>query len=126
MTHTPPALRDRPGPHNPARELAVRVLIRVLAGEAFAAPALDAALQQARLPGRDAGLATHIVYGTLRRVLSLQAALSPLLRGPTHPKTRALLLAGAFEKLYLGTPVHAVVSDYVNLARAARLAPPGW
>ncbi|MBZ9712896.1 RsmB/NOP family class I SAM-dependent RNA methyltransferase [Deinococcus multiflagellatus] len=125
MTHTPPALRDRPGPHNPARELAVRVLIRVLAGEAFAAPALDAALQQARLPGRDAGLATHIVYGTLRRVLSLQAALSPLLRGPTHPKTRALLLAGAFEKLYLGTPVHAVVSDYVNLARAARLAPPG-
>ncbi|WP_221089761.1 RsmB/NOP family class I SAM-dependent RNA methyltransferase [Deinococcus aquaedulcis] len=125
MTHTPPALRDRPGPYNPARELAVRVLVRVLGGEAFAAPALDAALQQARLPGRDAGLATHIVYGTLRRIFSLQAALSPLLRGPTHPKTRALLLAGAFEKLYLGTPAHAVVSDYVNLARAARLAPPG-
>jgi 16S rRNA (cytosine967-C5)-methyltransferase len=37
---------------------------------------------------------------------------------------RALLLAGAFEKLILGTPAHAVVSEYVNLARAARFAPP--
>ena len=41
----------RPGPFNPARELAVRVLVRVLAGETFAAPALDAALRSARLPG---------------------------------------------------------------------------
>jgi 16S rRNA (cytosine967-C5)-methyltransferase len=105
--------------------VAVRVLLRVLAGEIFAAPALDAALKSARLPGRDSGLATHIVYGTLRRVLSLDAALTPMLRGDTHPKTRAVLLAGAFEKLYLGTPAHAVVSEYVNLARGARLAPPG-
>ena len=100
------------------------MLLRVLAGETFAAPALDAALKSARLPGRDSGLATHIVYGTLRRVPSLDAALTPMLRGETHPKARAVLLAGAFEKLYLGTPAHAVVSEYVNLARAARLAPP--
>ena len=115
----------RPGPFNPARELAVRVLVRVLAGETFAAPALDTALRSARLPGRDAGLATHIVYGTLRRHPSLTAALAPLLRGETHPKARALLLAGAFEKLHLGTAPHAVVSEYVNLAGGARLAPPG-
>ncbi|WP_288481193.1 RsmB/NOP family class I SAM-dependent RNA methyltransferase [uncultured Deinococcus sp.] len=113
-----------PGPFNPAREIAVRVLLRVLAGETFAAPALDAALKSARLPGRDSGLATHIVYGTLRHVPSLDAALTPMLRGETHPKARAVLLAGAFEKLYLGTPAHAVASEYVNLARAARLAPP--
>ncbi|GAA5532924.1 RsmB/NOP family class I SAM-dependent RNA methyltransferase [Deinococcus aluminii] len=110
---------------NPARALAVRVLTRVLAGETFAAPALDAALAEARLPARDAGLATHLVYGTLRYAPMLEAALAPLLRGETHPKTRALLLAGAFEKLVLGTPAHAVVSEYVNVARMARLAPPG-
>ncbi|GMA13702.1 tRNA/rRNA cytosine-C5-methylase [Deinococcus metallilatus] len=110
---------------NPARVLAVRVLTRVLAGETFAAPALDAALAEARLPARDAGLATHLVYGTLRYAPMLEAALAPLLRGETHPKTRALLLAGAFEKLVLGTPAHAVVSEYVNVARLARLAPPG-
>ncbi|MDL2345338.1 RsmB/NOP family class I SAM-dependent RNA methyltransferase [Deinococcus sp. MIMF12] len=110
---------------NPARALAVRVLTRVLAGETFAAPALDSALAAARLPTRDSGLATHIVYGTLRHAPTLEAALSPLLRGETHPKTRALLLAGAFEKLVLGTPPHAVVSEYVGLARGARLAPSG-
>ncbi|MFC6664405.1 transcription antitermination factor NusB [Deinococcus radiopugnans] len=122
MTFTP---RPRPEAFNPARELAVRVLLRVLAGESFAAPALDAALQKAHLPGRDAGLATHIVYGTLRHFPSLDTALSPMLTGDTHPKVRTLLLAGAFEKLYLDTPPHAVVSEYVNLARGARLAPPG-
>ncbi|MCP2015595.1 16S rRNA (cytosine967-C5)-methyltransferase [Deinococcus sp. HSC-46F16] len=111
--------------YNPARALAVRVLLRVLAGETFAAPALDSALAAARLPARDAGLATHIVYGTLRHAPTLGAALTPLLRGETHPKTRALLLAGAFEKLVLGTPPHAVVSEYVGLARGARLAPSG-
>ncbi len=114
-----------PDPFNPAREVAVRVLLRVLAGETFAAPALDSALNSARLPGRDSGLATHIVYGTLRHLPSLEAALTPMLSGETHPKTRAVLLAGAFEKLHLDTPPHAVVSEYVNLARGARLAPPG-
>lgn len=111
--------------YNPARALAVRVLTRVLAGETFAAPALDAALEAARLPTRDAGLATHLVYGTLRHAPTLEAALAPLLRGETHPKAQALLLAGTFERLVLGTPPHAVVSEYVNLARLARLAPPG-
>lgn len=122
MTDTRPR---RPAPYNPARELAVRVLLRVLHADTFAAPALDAALHSARLPARDSGLATHIVYGTLRHHLSLSTALSPLLSDDTHPKVRTLLLAGAFEKLYLGTPPHAVVSEYVNLARGARMAPPG-
>lgn len=103
----------------------MRVLLRVLGGEAFATAALDAALHSAHLPARDAGLATHIVYGTLRHYRSLAAALAPLLQGETQPKTRAVLLAGAFEKLYLGTPKHAVVNEYVNLARTARLAPSG-
>nr|WP_268243896.1 RsmB/NOP family class I SAM-dependent RNA methyltransferase [Deinococcus seoulensis] len=104
--------------------MAVRVLLRVLNGDAFAAPALDDALQQARLPGRDSGLATHVVYGTLRHALTLDRALTPMLKGETHPKTRAVLMAGAFEKLFLGTAPHAVASEYVNLARGARLGPP--
>ena len=115
----------RPEPFNPAREIAARVLMKVMAGDGFAAPALDAALQHAALPARDAGLATHVVYGTLRHAPSLKAALAPLLTGDTHPKVQTLLLAGAYEKLHLGTPAHAVVNEYVNLARAARLAPPG-
>ncbi|GHG09051.1 16S rRNA m5C967 methyltransferase [Deinococcus piscis] len=110
---------------NPGRALAVRVLHRVLSEGQYAAPALDASLASARLPARDAGLATHIVYGTLRRAPALRLALEPLLRGKTTPKAWALLLAGAFEKLYLGTPEHAVVNEYVSLARESRFAPPG-
>ena len=102
---------------NPARALAVRVLSRVLAGEAFAAPLLDEALSESRLEARDAGLATHIVYGTLRHLLTLQLALAPLITGDTPPRVQTLLLAGTFEKLILGTPPHAAVSEYVSLAR---------
>ncbi|MFC6617674.1 hypothetical protein [Deinococcus radiophilus] len=46
------------------------------------------------MAGRDAGLATHIVYGTLRYLPALRLALEPLLRGKTAPKAQALLLAG--------------------------------
>ncbi len=99
--------------------------MRVMSGDSFAAPALDTALHAAQLPARDAGLATHLVYGTLRHHASLRAALTPMLDAGTHPKVWTLLLAGTFEKLYLDTPAHAVVSEYVNLARDARLAPPG-
>ncbi|MBB6098400.1 16S rRNA (cytosine967-C5)-methyltransferase [Deinobacterium chartae] len=102
---------------NPARLLAVRVLRSVLQEGAFAAPALDGALGRARLSARDAGLATHIVYGTLRWLPALEVALAPLLRANTPMRARSIVLAGAFEKLYLETPAHAVVSEYVELAK---------
>ena len=108
---------------NPARAVAARVLTRVLGG-AFASPELDRALKHARLDTRDAGLATQLVYGTLRYYRSLDAALKPLLRGDTRDSARAVLLAGAYEKLVLGTPAHAVVNEYVDLARSG-FGPPG-
>lgn len=120
-----PSARRHFGTFNPAREIAVEVLLRVLSGESYAAVALDGALTSARLDARDAGLATHIVYGTLRHYPSLNAALSPMLKQKTTAKAQALLLAGAFEKLWLGTPMHAVTNEYVNLARGLRFAPPG-
>lgn len=109
---------------NPARRLAVRVLLRVLQDDVFAAPTLDQALRETKLSARDAKLATHIVYGTLRRHRSLNHVLDTHLSGKTHPKARTLLLAAAFEKLHMRTPPHAVVSEYVSLARVARWAPP--
>lgn len=104
--------------YNPARRLAVGVLRKVLGEGAYAAPTLDSALARAELPYRDAGLATHVVYGTLRYISAVQTAVDPLLKDAKTPiKLRALLYAGAFEKLFLGTPDHAVVSEYVNLAK---------
>jgi 16S rRNA (cytosine967-C5)-methyltransferase len=105
----------------PARVLAFEVLLRVEAGGAYASRALDAALSQAgALDPREAGLATELVYGTLRRALSLEAALAPHSRRPLtelDAGARVALRLGAYQLLHLGTPAHAAVGEAVSLAK---------
>ncbi len=107
----------------PGRIVAFEVLLRVDAGGAYASRALDAALAQARgLDPREAGLATELVYGTLRRALSLDAALAPHSRRPLaelDPAARVALRLGAYQLLHLGTPAHAAVGETVALAKRA-------
>jgi 16S rRNA (cytosine967-C5)-methyltransferase len=104
-----------------AREIAFEVLRRVEEGGAYASRALDAALAQAgALPAREAGLATELVYGTLRRALQLDAALAPHSRRPLgelDPAARVALRLGAYQLLFLGTPAHAAVGEAVALAK---------
>jgi 16S rRNA (cytosine967-C5)-methyltransferase len=108
-------------PATPARVIAFEVLLRVEAGGAYASRALDAALGQAgALDPREAGLATELVYGTLRRALSLDAALAPHSRRPLaelDPAARVALRLGAYQLLQLGTPAHAAVGETVSLAK---------
>jgi 16S rRNA (cytosine967-C5)-methyltransferase len=104
-----------------ARALAFEVLMRVEEGGAFASRALDAALSQAgALDPRELGLATELTYGTLRRALSLDAALAPHSSRPLEkldPATRVLLRLGAYQLLVLGTAPHAAVGETVELAK---------
>jgi len=59
--------QDRTSRAVDAREVAVRVLTRVLRDRAFASASLDAELQKhAQLQARDKALATELVYGSLR------------------------------------------------------------
>jgi 16S rRNA (cytosine967-C5)-methyltransferase len=103
-----------------AREIAFQVLRRVEEGGAFATRALDAALASAgALEPREAGLATELVYGTLRRALSLDAALARHASrsiSEVDPAARVALRLGAYQILHLGTPAHAAVSEAVSLA----------
>jgi 16S rRNA (cytosine967-C5)-methyltransferase len=103
------------------RVIAFEVLLRVEAGGAYASRALDAALAQAgALDPREAGLATELVYGTLRRALSLDLALAPHSRraiGELDPGARVALRLGAYQLLHLGTPAHAAVGETVALAK---------
>jgi 16S rRNA (cytosine967-C5)-methyltransferase len=105
----------------PARRIAFEVLLRVETGGAYASRALDAALAQAgALDPREAGLATELVYGTLRRALALDAALAPHSRRPLaelDPAARVALRLGAHQLLHLGTPAHAAVGEAVALAK---------
>lgn len=106
---------------SPARTIAFEVLLRVDAGGAYASRALDAALaQRGALEPREAGLATELVYGTLRRALALDAALAPHSRRPVaelDPAARVALRLGAYQLLHLGTPPHAAVGEAVALAK---------
>lgn len=104
-----------------ARRIAFEVLRRVEEGGAFASRALDAALASAgRLDPREAGLATELVYGTLRRALALDLALAPRSNRPLErldPAARVALRLGAYQLLYLGTPAHAAVGETVELLK---------
>ncbi|MDH3199690.1 MAG: class I SAM-dependent methyltransferase [Myxococcales bacterium] len=107
----------------PARRIATRVLHRIEHDDAWAAPTLDAELRRSSSSRIDAALATQIVYGVLRVLPALDAAIKQHASRPLRVDawTHAALLGGTFQLLHLGrVPSHAVVNDTVDLVREKR------
>ncbi len=98
------------------RALALGVLVKVDRGR-FAAPTLDQALTRTLLDPQASGLATDLVYGTLRRLRWIDWSLEPLLRRPEKlpEAVRWALRAGGYEKLFTPRPAHATVSAWVEV-----------
>lgn len=93
----------------------------VAAGRAQASKALDEALGTDE--GRKASsYLTDTVYGTLRHLPMLDAALAARLRDPTRlpDAVRWALRAGSYERLIRGTPPHAAVHAWVELVKTQR------
>jgi 16S rRNA (cytosine967-C5)-methyltransferase len=107
-----------------ARRIAHSVLVRVEKGGAFANRALDSALSEAgRLDPRDIALATELSYGTLRRQIFIDHALSHFSQRPladVDVETRALLRLGAHQLLHMRIPERAAVHETVELAKEFR------
>ena len=105
----------------PARTVAARVLARVEADDAWADLALAAEVTRAALAPRDIGLATEIVYGTLRWQRYLDWILAPHSRrsiAALDPRVRVALRMAAYQLVFLErVPPFAVVNDAVSLAR---------
>jgi 16S rRNA (cytosine967-C5)-methyltransferase len=102
-----------------ARRAALDVILRVTEEGAYSNLALPRTLARAGLSGRDAALATELAYGTLRRKVTIDHALAPLLERPLEeaPKAaRALLRLGAYQLLFTRVPAHAAVGETVGLA----------
>lgn len=101
----------------PAREVALEVLLRVERDGAFSHLALSGALR--RLEGRDRGLATELVYGTLSRRRWLDYALARFAsRSKTDPVAHEILRLAAFQLLFLDrVPARAAIFDAVTQAR---------
>jgi 16S rRNA (cytosine967-C5)-methyltransferase len=99
--------------------VALEVVRRVAEEGAYSNLALGRTLARAGLSARDAAFATELAYGTLRRTVSIDHALAPLLERPldTAPKAaRSLLRLGAYQILYTRVPPHAAVGETVALA----------
>ncbi len=109
-----------PSPVN-ARELALQVLLDVEERGAYVNLALGAALDKADPCRLDRAFITELVYGTLRRLNTLDWALGLYLRRPLSrldPKVRNILRLGAYQVLFMErVPDAAAVNESAKLAR---------
>ena len=102
-----------------ARELALRVLRRVLEEGAYSNLALAAELSRSKLPRQERDLASELVRGTLRRKVTLDWYLSQVLDRPiarVETSALAVLELGAYQLLFTRIPPHAAVGETVSLA----------
>ena len=102
-----------------ARRAAYDVLQAVYEKDAYSNLVLPAILDELRVSSRDAGLATEITYGALRRQGSLDAVIDACATrtDDMDPAVRNVLRVGAYQLLFMRIPAHAAVDETVNLAR---------
>ncbi|MEC4015534.1 RsmB/NOP family class I SAM-dependent RNA methyltransferase [Streptomyces sp. H27-D2] len=122
-----PARQTRPyrePQKDPVRVLAYEALRAVGERDAYANLVLPPLLRKAReagdFDGRDAALATELVYGTLRRQGTYDAVIAACIDRPLRevdPPVLDVLNLGAHQLLGTRIPTHAAVSATVELAR---------
>lgn len=107
--------------HTNPRRVALTVLHKVAAEGAFANIALNNELNRAELSPRDRGLATELVYGTLRRQGSLDYILELFLTKPLKKLPLWILLIlrmGLYQMRYMDKiPDSAAINESVKLAK---------
>lgn len=110
-----------------ARDLAARVVGRVVEEQSFAAAALEAELGRAvQLEARDRALATELVYGTLRVMPWLLAEIGRHAArgvGSIEERVRAPMVVAAYQLWFTRVPAFAAVSEAVETVRRMRGAP---
>ncbi|MFH8367131.1 RsmB/NOP family class I SAM-dependent RNA methyltransferase [Streptomyces sp. NPDC018031] len=122
--HRRPGKPYRRPQKDPVRILAFEALRAVDERDAYANLVLPPLLRQARergdFDGRDAALATELVYGTLRRQGTYDAIIAACVDRPLRevdPPVLDVLSLGAHQLLGTRIPSHAAVSATVELAR---------
>jgi len=107
------------------RQLAFVTLRDVHKG-AYADVALERVLRNANLSNVDRRLLTELVYGTVRRMRSLDALIDQLAKKKAHqqpPELRAILHLGLYQLRYLNhIPASAAVNSTVELAKENRFS----
>lgn len=116
--------RKTAGPTAP-RMIAIRVVERVQRAGAYADLALHHALVESRMPAADRGLATELVYGTLRWRGRLDYLISKALDrdiDKLEPLVTSALRVGAYQLFFSDRiPANAAVDEAVRCVRAMGL-----
>ena len=84
---------------------------------------LAAELRRSRLPVRDRHLATELAYGTLRRMIRLDAAIASAATRPLariDAETLSALRLGTYQLLFMRVPAHAAVAETVSLVAVSK------
>jgi 16S rRNA (cytosine967-C5)-methyltransferase len=114
-----PRQAGRRGRVQPARRIALDILIAVRESDAYANLLLPVRLERARLSEADAGLCTELTYGTLRlsgyydRVIELAARRST---GEIDARILDVLRLACHQLLSMRVAQHAAVDEAVSLA----------
>ncbi len=104
----------------PARRIALEVILAVRESDSYANLLLPVKLQRAKLSESDAGLATELTYGTLRmqgyydRVIAIAAGRSV---ADIDPPILDVLRLACHQLLSMRVAQHAAVDESVNLAK---------
>lgn len=95
-----------------ARAVAARLLDRIEGDGAFA----NLVLASAKLPERDAGFITEVVYGVTRMRRALDYLINGFVSDQPELTTLNLLRIGAYQLHMMDTPAYAAVSETVQAA----------
>lgn len=100
------------------RELALEGLLQVEKNGAYSNLLLNQLIEKNKIEGKDVGLLTEIVYGTIQRRDALDYYLKPFLRGNIEQWVHVLLRLSLYQFLYLDrVPAHAVIFEAVEIAK---------
>jgi 16S rRNA (cytosine967-C5)-methyltransferase len=109
----------RPSTAQPARQIALDILVAVRESDAYANLLLPVRLERARLSEADAGLATELTYGTLRQRGYYDRVIELAARRPASeidPAILDVLRLACHQLLSMRVAQHAAVDEAVTLA----------
>ncbi len=102
--------------------VAIQVLARVAATDAYLNVVLDTVLDELTLKDpRDAGLVTELCYGTTRRLLTVDGVLRKFADrslDTIEDRVLAALRLGVYQLFFMRVPRHAAVGDTVDALKA--------
>ncbi|WAH35496.1 16S rRNA (cytosine(967)-C(5))-methyltransferase RsmB [Alicyclobacillus dauci] len=104
-----------------ARAVAFQTLSRVYQDGAYTNVALQHALSTSNLAPRDKGLCTELVYGTIRRQITVDALLQSYVKrrlSDLDPEVLTILRMSVYQLAFLArVPAYAVIDEAVELAK---------